>query len=71
MKLESMLIMQCMTKVFKDENSISEISWPKCPQNEVYCAVMCLYKRVKFDLGPYDDYILPCTSKNEQNIECI
>ena len=70
-KLEVMLVMRCMTKVFRDKNSIYQISWPKCPQNEVLCSVIRLCEGTNFDLGPYDDLILTFTSKNEQNKEYI
>ena len=43
----------------------------KFHENEVLCAAMWLYSRAMFDLGTYDDFILPCTNKNDQSKKCI
>ena len=41
------------------------MSLPKFPTVEVLCAAMWLYTRAILDLGTYDDFILPCISKND------
>ena len=64
-KLKACLSCAARLKVFRDKNFINKISHSKFPQIEVLCSAIWLFTRTIFHLGPYDNFILPCMSKND------
>ena len=62
-KLEDVLVIRCMTKALQGYEFYLKNLFSKMPAKEVLCIAMLLYSRAVSDLGPDDDYILPCINK--------